>query len=340
MHGAEATFRGEYAAALADFLNVKSESALFQAAAVGRKALADGLGVLDMVEIHHAGLTELLRTHPEGTSLEAVVDASNTFFCEALSPFEMAHRGFREISGYVTRVLQFAAVVSHELRTPLTSLMSSVGMLSEIRDPSPRTDEGRLLANITASVMILKSRTDDLMDLVGFQSGTLSIKPVEVDLPALLRGVVDRMADKKTGVEVCLTVTGEIPVVTADHGRLEQVVSNLVQNAFKYGADGRRIDVRASARTDAVCIEVQDYGAGVSLWDRMKIWQLNYRGTGRALEIPGLGIGLALCKELVEQHRGSITLESEEGKGSLFRVELPLHGPKGEGGDRRESPDH
>ena len=129
----------------------------------------------------------------EDLNLEAAVDASNTFFCEALSPFEMAHRGFREISGYVTRVLQFAAVVSHELRTPLTSLMSSVGMLSEIRDPSPRTDEGRLLANITTSIMILKSRTDDLQDLVGFQSGTLSIKPVEVDLPALLGDILDRM---------------------------------------------------------------------------------------------------------------------------------------------------
>lgn len=340
MHGVEATVRGEYATALADFLHAKSESALVRAAAVGRRALADGLGVLDMVAIHHAGLTELLRTPPQGTGLEAVVDASNTFFCEALSPFEMAHRGFREISGYVTRVLQFAAVVSHELRTPLTSLMSSVGMLSEIRNPSPRTDEGRLLANISASIMILKSRTDDLMDLVGFQSGTLSIKPVEVDLPALLHGVVDRMADKRTGIEVCLAVNSEIPAVTADPGRLEQVVSNLIQNALKYGADGKRIDVRAAARADTVCIEVQDYGAGVSLWDRMKIWQMNYRGAGHDLDIPGLGIGLALCKELVEQHHGSITLESEKGKGSLFRVELPLHGPKGEGGGRRESPDH
>ncbi len=336
MPDTKVTIREEYAAALGAWLSEQSEAALMRAGALGRQAIADGLGVLDMAAIHHDGLAAVLPQAAGSGEIGAAVDSSSLFFSEALSPFEMTHRGFKEISSSITRVLQFAAVACHELRTPLTSLMNSVGMLAEIIDARPSAPEGRLMSNIGVSIDILKTRTDDLLDLVGFQSGTLTLRPGRVDVAALLTGVVERSAPGRRDVEVQLTVTGTLPPVTADPARLEQVMSNLIQNALKYGAEGKKVDVRASAAGDSVYIEVQDYGPGVSLWDRMKVWQLNYRAPAISHDIPGLGIGLALCKEIVQQHHGVITLESKEGKGSIFRVELPVHGAVGKGGGQRE----
>ena len=326
--------RDDYASALGSYLAERGEAELLRAAGLGRRALAEGLGVLDMAAIHHEGLAAVVRACPPAEA-SARVEACNVFFSEALSPFEMTHRGFKEVSATITMVLQFAAVVCHELRTPLTSLMNSVGMLAELLEVRPATPEGRLMANINTSMDILKLRTDDLLDLVGFQSGTLTLRPVPVDIASLLAGIAERAGKGKPGLPVHLSIEGTLPPAVLDPVRLEQVVGNLVQNAMKYGAEGGKIDLRARARGDTLVIEVQDYGAGVSLWDRMRIWQPNYRGSARSREVPGLGIGLALCKELVQQHHGEITLESEEGKGSLFRVELPLRGTAGKESERR-----
>ncbi len=326
--------REDYAAALMAYLSEKNELRLVRAGALGRQAIAEGLGLLDVVVIHQESLAAMLRSGGIEDP-EQAVEASTTFLCETLSPFEMALRGFKETSASITHVMQFAAAVSHELRTPLTSLINSMGMLAEVLHSAPGSNEGRLLANIQTSIDILRARADDLLDLVGFQTGALSIHPRRVDVPALLAGAVERAAAGSSDVQLRLTVSGEIPPLLADPDRLQQVVSNLLDNALKYGAEGGRIDVRASVKGKTLCIEVQDYGPGVSLWERLKIWQPNYRGQGRSIDIPGLGIGLALCKELVQQHHGFITLDSGVDKGSLFRVELPLRPPRGKAGDRR-----
>ncbi len=325
-----AAIGADYAQALASYVAGPSEAGLMQAATIGRRALARKMGVLDMAAIHHAGLEPLARA-ATSTSLEA----ASVFFCEALSPFEMTHRGFQEVTATINDVLRFAAVVCHELRTPLTSLMTSVGILSEVVRAGPGSTEEALMANISRSLVILKERTDDLLDLVGFQSGTLALRPTRIDPGALLAEVVARTAKVKPDVEVTLSVEGTLPPVTADPIRLEQVVSNLVQNALLYGADGRRIDVRGRTEAGRLVIEVQDYGSGIGLWERARIWQPDYRRPSRHHgQVPGLGIGLALCRELVTQHHGRITLDSEEGKGSLFRVELPLDGVAVEGRKR------
>jgi signal transduction histidine kinase len=119
-------------------------------------------------------------------------------------------------------------------------------------------------------------------------------------------------------------VAPKLPPVTADPDRVEQVVTNLVVNALKYGAEGGRVDIRACARNAHIVIEVQDYGAGIDPAERIKIFQLNFRAGQKADEVSGMGIGLALCRELVELHGGSIGVTSEEGKGSVFEVALPV----------------
>ena len=100
-----------------------------------------------------------------------------------------------------------------------------------------------------------------------------------------------------------------------------------MENALKYAAEGRFVDVRARCREKMLTVEVQDYGPGIDPERRMKIFQPGYESAGDSGEVGGMGIGLELCKILVERHGGKIILVTESGKGCLFTVELPLLPP-------------
>ncbi|TAN35040.1 HAMP domain-containing histidine kinase, partial [Patescibacteria group bacterium] len=218
------------------------------------------------------------------------------------------------------------AAVCHELRTPLTSIVTSLGLLEEITAAAPGSATKRLLANIRTGADILRARTNDLQDLVGFQSGTMRLRPRPTDLGEVLGGCAQRLEPEflKAGLRLRVELAASVPRVVADPDRIDQIISNLLQNAMKYGAAGGVVDLRLAAGRNAAVIEVQDYGPGVSAWDRARIFQPHVRGSDLRPEIPGMGIGLALASELAKQHRGTLTLESEEGKGSTFRVELPI----------------
>jgi len=328
----------EYAQALAAYVQRGDEGALMRAAALGRLALEAGLGLLDVVQCHHAAMAALLaREGASSNGAGAALEASAVFLCESLATFDMAQRGFREISGSVVKMVEFNAVVVHELRTPLTSIVTSVGLLEEILGGAPGSATARLLANIRAGAEILRMRTNDLQDLVGFQAGILRLRPRPTDIAEVLRGCAQRTEPEfdKAGVRLRLSIQPGVPRITVDPDRIDQVVANLLQNALKYGAAGGAVDLRLSRGKKAVLIEVQDYGSGVSAWDRARVFQPHVRGAGAKPGIPGMGIGLALANELARQHRGTLGLESEENKGSTFRVELPME--SGEGVPEREA---
>jgi signal transduction histidine kinase len=310
----------EYERGLADYLRLRSELQLSEAARLGRLAMTEKLGVLDMIMIHH---TVLARLRPTGVD---ELPACALFLCEALSPFEMAQRGFQDVSEAVMRMMQFDIVVCHELRTPLASIVTSLGMLQEVLDARPESNEGKLINNIVKSAAILKSRTIDLQDLVSYRAGILSLKMGLVEVGQLLQSVVNRMEPvaKQAGVAIHLDAGDGLPTINADPNRLEQIVSNLVSNALKYAADGRRLDLRAFTRNGSMVIEVQDYGPGFDPAARSRLFQPSSRKVEEPGDVTGMGIGLALCRELAEQHGGRIIVATEGGKGSVLTVELPL----------------
>ncbi len=325
MRGLKTGVAAEYQRGLADYLRHRSEVLLSEAARLGRLAMSEKLGVLDMIMIHHAVLAEQLASRgPEDT--KESISSSALFLCEALSSFEMAHRGFQDASQTIMRMTQFDLVVCHELRTPLTSIVTSLGMLQEILAAGADSNEQRLINNAVKSAGILKSRTDDLQDLVSYRAGILSLKPVMVEVGTLVRGIASRLEPlaKRAGVEVRLDIAGGLPKVSADPNRLDQIVSNLVNNALKYAAEGRYLDLRAFLRGAWMAIEVQDYGPGIDPDARAKMFQPNFPKGGKSNDVSGMGIGLALCRELVEQHGGKIIVTTDAGKGSCFTVELPL----------------
>ena len=325
MKGQLADVALEYEHGLADYLKLRSEAQLTEAARLGRLAMAENLGVLEMIIVHHAALARVLHGQKDGGP-EDVLRTSALFLCEALSSFEMAQRGFQDASEAIMRMVQFALVVCHELRTPLTSIVTSLGMLNEILNASPSSNEGMLISNALKSAAILKTRTDDLQDLMSYRAGILSLKQIVIEVGPLLRGIVSRVEQqaKNAGVEIGLDVAEGLPKLKADPNRLEQIVSNLITNALKYAAEGRRLDVRALTRHGAVIIEVQDYGNGIDLSARARLFDPAPRRNEATGEYAGMGIGLALCNELAEQHGGRLVIASEQGKGSLVSVELPL----------------
>ncbi len=171
-----------YAKALRKYLSGGGEEDLTVAYSLGRLALTEGIGVLDMVLLHHNVLTEIW-SDDEATEVKpAEVAKAAVFLNEALSCFEITHQGFREATAVMNRVISFATVLCHELRTPLTSILTSAGMLQELLRADPGSPETKLLDNVLTSAKILKARTDDLVDIVGFQSGTLTLKIVELML--------------------------------------------------------------------------------------------------------------------------------------------------------------
>ena len=317
----------DYASALAAFVQRQDEEALMRAAALGRLALASGLGVLGLVQCHHAAMARILCSGTvAGAGGGGALHASATFLYKSLSTLVMAQGAFSDINDSIARMVEFNAVVCHELRTPLTSIVAALGLLEELTGAAAGSATARLLANIRSGADILRTRTGDLQDLVGLQAGTLGLKPRPVDLAMVLKDCAQRLEPEfqKAGVQLRLDISHGVQRITADPDRVVQVVGNLLQNALKYGAAGGAVDLRLSAGNNAAIIEVQDYGPGVPAQDRSRIFKPWIRGGNHGPEIPGMGIGLALCSELVRQHGGTLTLDTEEGKGSTFRVELPM----------------
>ncbi|HEV2984761.1 MAG TPA: HAMP domain-containing sensor histidine kinase, partial [Vicinamibacterales bacterium] len=162
-----------------------------------------------------------------------------------------------------------------------------------------------------------------LMDISEAESGTMQLQREPVALSEVVARAVDLyrdVADAK-GVALLADAPGDI-VVTADRTRLEQVAANLIDNALKYTPAGGRVDVEVGREGDVALLRVRDTGTGIPHDELPRIFDRLFRGdTSRAER--GLGLGLSLVKAVVEAHGGTVRVESEPGRGSVFTVRLP-----------------
>jgi signal transduction histidine kinase len=187
-----------------------------------------------------------------------------------------------------------------------------------------------LSKSIHRGVIHLNNRIGELLDVARGEVGMLRIDPELVDVNLLLSEVFEDLTPVASSQRKALVseLPGSLPTIWADPERLRQVVLNLLDNALKYTPEGGIITLGAVHADSSVTVRVSDTGRGISD-DEQKLLFRPYRRFGGSGESkPGLGLGLALCKTLVELHGGQISVESVKGRGSTFSFSLPLREPQ------------
>jgi signal transduction histidine kinase len=228
---------------------------------------------------------------------------------------------------------EFLANMSHEMRTPLTGIMGVVDlMLTEGLTDSHRHN----MEMAKSSAESLKSLINDILDFSRISTGKMSCERQPFDLRHCVRSVADMFAEKakRKGLHFLLKMDDGLPVqVVGDEGRLRQVLENLLSNAVKFTASGE-IGVSAQpvfdpARTeeDVILFTVRDTGTGISAEYMENIFDMfTQADTSSTKKFGGVGLGLALTKQIVENLGGKIRVESRQGEGSVFSFTLPLPG--------------
>ena len=221
---------------------------------------------------------------------------------------------------------RFYANVSHELRTPLTLLLAPLERLlhGPARPSDPQTKEH--LLNMQANGMRLLKLINDLLDLVRLESGVMQVKREPVDLAEFVRGLASaarQVADDKR-IRLETDVAPDVGRVLVDHDKLEKIILNLQFNALKFTPAGGRVDVRARRQENQLVLEVQDTGMGISEKNLANVFSRFWQADDSSRrKYQGMGIGLALVKELTEIQDGTVAVQSQEGKGTTFTVRLP-----------------
>jgi signal transduction histidine kinase len=221
---------------------------------------------------------------------------------------------------------RFFANISHELRTPLTLLLAPLETLLRRFNRSMDQETGDLLTTMHANGMRLLKLINDLLDLVRLESGRMEVKQEPVEVEEFVKGLASaarQVADDKR-LKLETYVDPGLGTVLADRDKLEKILLNLIFNALKFTPSGGRVSLRAEKQGEELVLTLSDTGMGISeknlpfVFDRF--WQAD--GSSKR-KYQGVGIGLALVKELAEIQAGKVDVQSQEGKGTTFTVRLP-----------------
>ncbi len=223
----------------------------------------------------------------------------------------------------INRRIEFTRVLAHELKTPLTPVMSSSQLLEAMLEDEAAS---KLAQNISRGASNLNRRIDELLDLARGEIGTLRLKEEIIDLRQLIREVIHDMIPLAAERDQTLTtrISRKLPIVRGDSDRIRQILLNLLNNSIKFNQPGGQISILASSDDSGVTIEVRDTGTGIPKEDLPRLFEPYSRLEGDREHLSGLGLGLALCKTLVELHGGEVWARSRPGRGTTIGFSLPV----------------
>ncbi|GAA0498881.1 hypothetical protein Ade02nite_83740 [Paractinoplanes deccanensis] len=221
---------------------------------------------------------------------------------------------------------EYIALVGHELRTPLTSIGAYVDLIAESSDETPMGEVREMIDVVQRNNVRLRDLVEKLLDLAALESGHAQLTIVAVDLTEVVTEAIAAIApsagERRIVVESVLTPELTVP---GDRERLRQVVDALLGNAVKFSGTDSTVTVSLTdEHGEAAVLTIADQGVGVAPSEQARLFRRLYRGgNARHTGIPGAGLGLALCRVVVERHHGSITLASQEAAGTRVTVRLP-----------------
>jgi signal transduction histidine kinase len=246
-----------------------------------------------------------------------------TAFAEMRSAVEQRAAKAAELDRMKT---EFVSVVSHELRTPLTAIRGSLQLLLADREAVSDPENRQLLQAALNSCERLVRIVSDILDISKIEAGRLTLQPKRLSPGDLVQQAIEsvRQVASQAGVTIVDEVPKDLPVVMGDADRLTQAVINLLSNAVKFAPPRSAVTVSGHEEGDAVVVSVRDRGPGIAPEDVDRLFQKFQRLESVATRrVSGTGLGLVITKAIVEQHGGSIQVESTVGEGSTFSIVLP-----------------
>jgi light-regulated signal transduction histidine kinase (bacteriophytochrome) len=324
---------------LRDYLENGKEEALDQAYGLGRDAMVQGMGILDMLQVHRTHLMSLLQSSSDVIEAAEAFSKGNSLLPEMLSPFEMSHRGFQEVSSNLQRLNQtlaqrvaelgrantdlerFAYLASHDLQEPLRMISAFAQLLSERYSGRLDPDADEFIAFMVDSANRMRDLINGLLSFSRVQTQGKPLTPVPAE-EAFRRALANLQV---TITESQAQISHDpLPLVLADPTQLMQVFQNLIANAIKFCSQQvPTVHVSAQPADSEWLFSVQDNGIGIDPQFHHRIFEIFQRLHGRT-EYSGTGMGLALCQRIVERHGGRIWVESALGQGATFYFTLPL----------------
>jgi len=281
-------------------------------------------------------LPVLVITAQPGHKLRALQAGAKDFISK---PFDLAEVLMRVRNMLEVRLLhleskkanhlkdEFLATVSHELRTPLNAILGWARMLGSMQLAPDRVKHG--IATIDRNAAALAHIIDDLLDVSRIVAGTLQLASEPVDLAAVAQAALDTVRPLAVARNVHLSFSSDpqaIQSISGDAGRLQQVIWNLLANAIKFTADGGRVDLFIVRSNGHIEVRVVDTGQGISAAFLPHVFERFRQADGATTRRhTGLGLGLAIVRQIVELHGGTVDAASQgEGRGATFTVRLPM----------------
>jgi PAS domain S-box-containing protein len=241
--------------------------------------------------------------------------------------YEKIQNQARELERVNKLQADFAAMIVHDLRSPLANIMGIAEMMHDGLFGDTTEDQKSWLERMRNNAKNLVQLVSDFLDVSKLESGHIELHRSPTDVLELVRNIVVNYLPVAASKNIILTYRGDdaLPPIDADPRRLDQVITNLLSNALKFTGAGGTVTIRLRKEIgDAVRIEVEDSGVGIQRSEISQLFQ-KYRqaGNARVLSQDGTGLGLVICKMIIEAHGGNISVVSEEGKGTKVTFTLP-----------------
>ena len=306
----------------------------------------EAIGVVGFHQVgvaRHWRLEEVGLTQEVATELAVAISNARLYRSTEETSRELAVK-ISEVERANRMKAQFLANMSHELRTPLNSVIGFSEMLLIGALGTLSQQQRDALDTVARNGRHLLGLVNDVLDLSKVEAGRMELRLTQTDVRALIGDVITGMESMihAKGHQVAVELGDDPLLVTADEMRVRQVLFNLLSNAVKFTAPGGQVTVRAGQRRtalpvpggrrlerDTAWISVADTGIGIAKEDLPRLFtEFTQVDESLSRRFEGTGLGLALCRRFVEMHGGTIGVESTPGRGSTFRIELPLDGPQ------------